>query len=85
MDFTYSKLFIAFGLDNDDNNKIHIDVEPFTKDSATLAEVFTAITDTVISQLPEKDQIKYEQKFLREFKKAMKERHETLDITRTEL
>ncbi len=85
MDFTYSKLFLAFGLDKEENNKLHIDVQPFVTNHVVLAEVFAAIADTVISQLPEKDQNEYEENVIEQFSKAMKERHENLEIKRTEL
>ena len=85
MDFTYSKLFLSFGLDKEENNKLHIDVQPFIEDPLVLAEVFAVIADTVINQLPEKDQIAYENNLIKKFKTSMKDRHELLDVKRTEL
>lgn len=85
MDFVYSKLFLAFGLDREDNNKIHIDVKPFVEDPEVLAELFTALADTVISQLPESEQNDYETQFMLKFSDAMRDRHEFLDIKRTDI
>lgn len=84
MDFHYEKLFLSFGRDHDQNNKIHIDVEPFRDDPHVLADLFVALADTVISQMDESKQTKYEQQIVRAFCRSMKTRHETLEVTRTQ-
>jgi hypothetical protein len=83
MDFKYSTLFLSFGIDEDGNNKMHIDVGPFLDSPDILADLYSAIADTIINQLPESEQVKYEADLLKEFKYSMKHRHVNLEIKRT--
>lgn len=85
MDFRYSTLFLSFGIDEEGNNKMHIDVEPFLYDSEVLADLFATIADTVINQLPESEQVEYENKLLKNIKKSMINRHRDLEIKRTKI
>lgn len=68
----YNPLF-ELGLHDDKNPAVRI-IEEFQICPTTLAALMTALFETVMRTVPDKNQIDFEQKFLESFEILMKER-----------